>query len=159
MNLQESIQKVESHARGVMAEIKVQQTLWKYGYSVQKATVANVVRTEMSMGRTTVPYDFFVDNKTRLEVKSSKLYTKKKYRGRWVFQTDDNEADVFAFVFWYPDGYCVIRYAKHDNLFAGKKKGLIPTFSFRSPDDPMLRKSPYDVFGKPLIHTKTHEGA
>ena len=148
----------EAYARGVIAEKLIQSKLWKYGYSVQKATVQNVIkRKKYTDSGLTIPYDFLVDNRIRLEVKSSKLYPAKKHAGRWEFQIDTNDADVFAFVFWYPDGYSVVRYITYKNLCSllkkqGRKKNA-ENFSFKNPNDENLERSPYTVFGK-VIHTR-----
>ena len=132
---------------GRECESLVQRTLWKYGYSVKMGT-----------GRGA---DLFINNGNKsyeVEVKSCNFNKGFKFqfsRNQLPLGKGENEltsADVYAFVFIYPDKTMKVRYLPKVVMKAlvSKRTGIMVPVIFHNPDAPILIKSPFGVFGKPL---------
>lgn len=124
--------------RGNDAELLVQSKLWRYGYNVKKLP-------NSSKGQ---PYDLLVDEKYAVEVKSAMLVKKNRWTffGKHLLGADLGNIDVFAFVFFYPDNSCKIRYMKVRDLLNRKMKKTY--YVVLNPNDKDLIKSPLRVFDR-----------
>lgn len=124
--------------RGNQAELIVQGKLWKYGYNVKKTP----------RGSKGQPYDLLVNEKYGVEVKSAMLNGKNKwmFMGKHLLGADRGFIDIFAFVFFYPDESCKIRYMSTDVLLKRKMKQTY--YIVLNPNDKDLVKSPLKVFAK-----------
>ena len=124
--------------RGNDAELLVQSKLWRYGYNVKK----------IPGGGAKQPYDLLVNEKYGVEVKSAMLSGKNRwtFMGKHLLGADLGNIDVFAFVFFYPDDSCKIRYMKVSDFLNRKMKQTY--YVVLNPSDKDLIKSPLKVFDR-----------
>lgn len=143
-----------SNQIGYEGESVVKRKLWQYGFSVKH------------FGHS--PYfDLLVNGEIKVEVKSC-ILNKNRFvaaLGMGQHPCEENlKSDIFAFVFFYPDGTNLVRYATPSNLCQYMKKererkgitklspfnktGVARNVLFRNPDTFPLEKSPLKIFGK-----------